>query len=168
MKPICPQCKSMALNEWDQQCYKCGWYYSMPYQPTQQQYYNQATYYQHHKQTNTQNSQLMQCPVCGNMIYRYADVCPYCGKQIEKKLKRTPFLDFICILCLFFSAICYTYPPMVPVGFTIALFWFAVYLALYNKYKKKPEYDESKLKQSMIAIAVLFLINIGFGVVIIT
>ena len=157
----------MALNEWDQYCYKCGWNYYVPYQPQPQQYYEQAAYYQHHKQMNTQKSEMMPCSVCGSQIYRYADACPYCGKPIDKKVKKTPFLDLVCILCLFFSAICYTYPPMIPVGFTIALFWFAVYLGMYEKYKKNPEYDESKLKQSMIAIAVLFFLNIGFGVVVI-
>lgn len=168
MTLICPRCKSIALNEWDQQCFNCGWYYSMPYQPTPQEYYDQTAYYQQHNQTNTQSSQLIPCTACHNMIYQYADACPYCGKPVDKKVKKTPFLDAICILCLLFSCICYTFPPMVPVGFAIALFWFIVYAMLYGHYKNKPGYDASKLKQSMIAIVVLFFLNIGFGIVIVT
>ena len=152
-----------------------GMGYQQPYvQPSQQYQYNstptqQCNMFQQpqYQQPQMNNPELVHCSACGNMIYRYAASCPYCGKPVERIVKSTPFLDFICIICLVASALMYMNMQLAPIGFLIALFWLIVYFLLYEKYKKKPEYDASKLKQSMIAIAVLFFVNIGFGFVIV-
>lgn len=116
--------------------------------------------------TQAPNPNLIQCPACGNMMSKNADICPACGNPRQKKVANPGVLDALAIIAIVIAIFGYMGGAWM-MSYGILLVLMIIYWGYYSSIKDNPDIDASKVKQSLNVITILFILMFCIGFVII-